>query len=232
MKTISGVYILEHTASGKQYIGSSGDITQRLRKHREALRRGKHHSPHLQHAWAKYGAQAFAARVLLRCSVDNLFFYEQCCLDAFSPAFNGSKSASGPVKFGSKLPPEWVAKVAASVRARYAAGFMPVAAGWKYVTAEANSKRALERWADPAKRTQIEASMKKAFNTAEMRATRSENTKKLWAEPLYRERAVASRVGNSFAAGYVCTPEQVENRRRAGHISQAKRAEAKRVKSV
>jgi group I intron endonuclease len=62
------------------------------------------------------------------------------------------------------------------------------------------------------------------FRDAVTRARRSEITKKLWATPEYRARAVAARVGNSYAKGYKCTPEQIENRRRAARISNAKQA--------
>lgn len=46
-------------------------------------------------------------------------------------------------------------------------------------------------------------------------AERSRRTKALWADPQYRERAVAARAGKAYNAGYKCTPEQIENRRRA-----------------
>lgn len=46
------------------YIGSAVDIRQRWCQHRWYLRRGNHDNSHLQHAWNKYGEQAFVIEVL------------------------------------------------------------------------------------------------------------------------------------------------------------------------
>lgn len=45
----------------------------------------------------------------------------------------------------------------------------------------------------------------------------------LWTDPVYRERAVAARQGNTYSKGYKCTPEQKLNRQRAGRIANMKR---------
>lgn len=55
------------------------------------------------------------------------------------------------------------------------------------------------------------------------RAMRSERTKSLWADPIYRERAVSARLGNAYSKGYKCTEEQVLNRKKAARISNMKR---------
>jgi group I intron endonuclease len=59
--------------------------------------------------------------------------------------------------------------------------------------------------------------------TAEERDLKSARVKALWATPEYRERAIAARKGKAYNKGYKCTPEQTENRRRAGRISNMKR---------
>lgn len=59
--------------------------------------------------------------------------------------------------------------------------------------------------------------------TPEERQRKAERVKAKWAQPEYRERAVTARKGNAFAKGYKCTPEQVENRKRAARISNTKR---------
>lgn len=74
----------------------------------------------------------------------------------------------------------------------------------------------------PCANTQHVAETGLAFSEDE-REKRSERTKKLWATPEYRARAVASRKGNAYSAGYRCTPEQVLNRKRAARISNVKR---------
>lgn len=55
----AGIYAIRHVASGKVYVGSSVNMTARWSEHRSKLRRGKHHSPRLQHAWDKYGEASF-----------------------------------------------------------------------------------------------------------------------------------------------------------------------------
>jgi hypothetical protein len=52
---------------------------------------------------------------------------------------------------------------------------------------------------------------------------KSDRVKALWATPEYRERAILSRKGNAYSKGYVCTPEQILNRKRAARISNMKR---------
>jgi hypothetical protein len=52
---------------------------------------------------------------------------------------------------------------------------------------------------------------------------RSRRTKLLWESPEYRANAIAARKGNAYNKGYKCTPEQIENRRRAARISNMKR---------
>lgn len=74
----------------------------------------------------------------------------------------------------------------------------------------------------PTENTQHSHLVEVSFSEAE-RGLRSERSRKLWADPDYRARAVAARKGNAYNKGYKCTPEQVENRKRAGRISNMKR---------
>ena len=75
----------------------------------------------------------------------------------------------------------------------------------------------------PTENTQHSPLVKVAYSEEE-RVLRSERTRKLWATPEYRERAVAARKGKAYSKGYKCTPEQVENRKRAARISNMKRS--------
>lgn len=74
----------------------------------------------------------------------------------------------------------------------------------------------------PSENTHSSPVKAKAY-TEEERRKRSERTRKLWADPVYRSRAVEARKGNSFSKGYKCTPTQVENRKRAARISNVRR---------
>ena len=59
--------------------------------------------------------------------------------------------------------------------------------------------------------------------SAEERQKKSDRVKALWATPEYREKAVAARKGKAYNKGYKCTPEQIENRKKAARISNMKR---------
>lgn len=63
-KPEAGIYAITNMANGKQYIGSAVDIRRRWRGHLCKLRKGLHHSQHLQAAWTKYGEEAFTFSIL------------------------------------------------------------------------------------------------------------------------------------------------------------------------
>lgn len=83
----TGIYAIQHVESGKRYIGSAVNFTERWGSHRHHLRRGTHHSRHLQSAWNKYGEAAFAFTKLLVCAKEHLLMYEQRCIDGYD-SFN------------------------------------------------------------------------------------------------------------------------------------------------
>ncbi len=57
------------------------------------LRKGKHHSPHLQHSWAKYGDAAIEIKLIVSCAPKDLLMYEQRAMDILRPEFNVNPSA-------------------------------------------------------------------------------------------------------------------------------------------
>lgn len=65
---ICGIYLIQHTASGKRYVGQSIDIAKRLKDH-ESLRSGR---GVLSNAIRKHGWEAFHSEVLEICLVDVL----------------------------------------------------------------------------------------------------------------------------------------------------------------
>lgn len=79
-----GVYKITHVDSGRVYIGSSKEIARRFYLHRWQLSRGDHHSPLLQRAWNKYGADAFTFETVLICAEADLLFYEQALIDFYN----------------------------------------------------------------------------------------------------------------------------------------------------
>lgn len=59
-----GIYAIENLVNGKLYIGSSVNVNKRKNEHFNKLRKGIHHSRHLQRAFNKYGEISFIFRVI------------------------------------------------------------------------------------------------------------------------------------------------------------------------
>lgn len=61
----SGIYLIEHRESGRQYIGRSVDIQQRWYQHKsEALRKDKRSNNPLHNSMRKHGPEAFDWKIL------------------------------------------------------------------------------------------------------------------------------------------------------------------------
>ena len=228
---VCGIYSIKHIASGKEYIGSSINIKTRANKHRQLLVRGAHHSPYLQRVFDKHGQDALTIEVLVICDPLNLLMYEQRFIDGLAPVFNGSKSASSPVQRGQKLPEQWRERAQAAVRKRYADGFTVIHPPRSKEYRAQVSIRSKTSWADAAKREKMTLAINSAM-TDEERKQRALRTKTLWEDPEYRRKAVEARIGRAFNKGYKCTPEQIDNRRKAARISNAKRHHKENWKDV
>ena len=113
---MQGIYAITNKVTGREYIGSSVDIENRLRGHFADLRRGKHHCVHLQRAWDKYGEKSFGVMIL--CIVpqrENLLSTEQYYLDNTFIKYNINLSATAPNPWkGKHLSTEHKAKIAQS----------------------------------------------------------------------------------------------------------------------
>ena len=59
-----GIYKIQNIFNDKCYFGSSLNIKQRFIDHRKNLRRGTHHSGHLQNSWNKYGENNFVFEII------------------------------------------------------------------------------------------------------------------------------------------------------------------------
>jgi hypothetical protein len=152
--------------------------------------------------------------------------YEQRCLDIIHPEFNGTKAANSPVHRGQKLPQAWINNAVKAQREarqlRKEQGVKTTHPPRSLAYRQAVSETVRQRWADPIYAAKNIAGIKRAV-TPELCHKRSDIVKALWATPEYRKKASDSRKGNKFCLGYKCTPEQVENRKRAARISNMKR---------
>lgn len=89
LNKITGVYAIINTTTGKRYIGSTKGISRRWRRHKEALRLGKHHSLKLQRSWDKHGESVWHWEIMERCAEKDLLVREQHYLDVFDSFRNG-----------------------------------------------------------------------------------------------------------------------------------------------
>jgi group I intron endonuclease len=94
------IYKIVNLVTSAFYVGSTNDFSKRRVVHRQRLKRGKHHCAHLQAAWNKYGASAFAFVVVQELdSNEALFQEEQKWLDEHvgqKYCYNHSKHADAP----------------------------------------------------------------------------------------------------------------------------------------
>lgn len=63
-RIVSGIYEIRNAVNGKVYVGSAKSIYRRFLQHKHRLRLGNHHSPRLQAAWNKRGADAFTFSII------------------------------------------------------------------------------------------------------------------------------------------------------------------------
>ena len=88
LKNVCGIYKLVNLVNGKIYIGSTKNMRMRLWKHRALLRHNKHHNPHLQASWNKYGESNFDYCILEVCDEKHQYEREQYYIDTFHPEYN------------------------------------------------------------------------------------------------------------------------------------------------
>ena len=92
-----GIYSITNILNGQRYIGSSVDIRNRWRSHRNMLRTNRHHSAYLQNSYNANGETNFVFAIIEECPENSskqfLIEREQHYLDELVPEYNGSKIA-------------------------------------------------------------------------------------------------------------------------------------------
>lgn len=96
MRLKSGVYQIRNLITWDCYIGSSVDVNLRLKRHYRDLESGVHHNAHLQNAWNKYGAVAFALEPIYWCNKKQIKIDEQEFIDKRTPHYNIAKNTVAP----------------------------------------------------------------------------------------------------------------------------------------
>lgn len=102
---VSGIYGIENTVNGKVYYGSTVDRDDRWRRHKRALKDGKHRNRHLQRAWNKYGEDAFRFVWMEDVPPEQLLDKEQVYLDCNEGGYNIATCAEAFMR-GRKLGPQ------------------------------------------------------------------------------------------------------------------------------
>lgn len=107
----TGVYCIRNKVNGKVYVGSAARcFSNRWHIHRSLLRRGKHHSQHLQHAWNAYGEDSFEFTKLCTCAPQWCLVMEQIHMNrlmAASREYGYNSSPTAGSNRGSKKSEEW-----------------------------------------------------------------------------------------------------------------------------
>jgi group I intron endonuclease len=68
----SGIYCIRNISNNKVYVGKATYLKGRISSHKHLLRKNKHVNIYLQHAWNKYGEDAFEFSILQECKRDLL----------------------------------------------------------------------------------------------------------------------------------------------------------------
>jgi group I intron endonuclease len=126
------IYKIRNVVNQKFYVGSTINMKERTRTHRNKLRGNRHHTPHLQAAWNKYGEECFVFEVVEEVgSVDNLQAAEDAWLVAHvgkPHCYNAGLRSGAPWRgvrpeehpcFGRSKAPEEIAAISAGVLKRY-----------------------------------------------------------------------------------------------------------------
>jgi len=161
----SGVYAILCSATGKAYIGSSSNVTKRKGVHFRDLKKNRHHSPKLQNAFNKYGADTFVFEYIQECEKEKLIDNEQFFIhfyDSFRNGYNSRPRAENHT--GYKMTPEQALKITGPNNACF---------GRKHTDDERNLMR-INHWSKRKKspRLGIPRSEETKMRIREKRATR------------------------------------------------------------
>lgn len=84
-----GVYVITNLVNGRQYVGMSRCMSERIRTHFKDLYKNRHPSPPMNEDYKKYGSEAFKVH-LLACGKDRdqLLLKEDRFIKLLKPYYN------------------------------------------------------------------------------------------------------------------------------------------------
>lgn len=219
----SGIYEIVNLVNGKRYVGSAKDFGKRWNAHRMHLRRGTHHSRHLQASWKKHGEDAFAFRVVRECAVECLIEEEQRELDAGNWDYNICRRAGSTLGF--KFSDESKAKLSAKAKGRKCP---PRSAEYRAKISAAHKGRPK----DPNHIAAMVTARREKGVSEEERAKHSANTKARWERgefsrersPEYRAKIAASLRGRKATPEHRANQSAAQRGRKHSEESKQKRS--------
>lgn len=94
-----GIYQIKNIKNNKKYIGQSINIEKRKAQHFSELRNNTHINKHLQHAFNKYGENAFIFEIIKACKPRYLNRLEKMYIriyDTYNNGYNQTKGGDNP----------------------------------------------------------------------------------------------------------------------------------------
>jgi group I intron endonuclease len=156
-----GIYVIRNATTGREYVGSSRDVAQRLATHRRRLESGRHNNGALQADWLIYGPEAFTFAQVETCEPTELALQEaedrhikarENCYN-FAPAANRwhAKEPLKPLDGDSR---NWLIELMAETERvkRERLGIAPDEQAARWEAVEASMRDSLERLDDLAER--------------------------------------------------------------------------------
>ena len=138
------IYKIINVVNNKFYVGSTTNMHERTRCHKNRLKRNKHHSQHLQAAWNKYGSDKFVFVVVehiedisLLQEAEDRWLAEWVGKDV---CYNKSKYSDTPMRsiakeehpsYGRVVPEEERQAISKTLKENYASGYVHPRTGQK-----------------------------------------------------------------------------------------------------
>lgn len=101
---VCGLYKIVNKVTNQCYVGQSQRMKKRIKEHFRLLRQNKHTNPHLQHAYNKYGAEAFSGEIEVECldmedldRLEEAFLQEEAWFEA-PTVYNIADFAKAPMR--------------------------------------------------------------------------------------------------------------------------------------
>lgn len=88
-----GIYVLENTTTGKQYVGQSIDVNKRKQEHFNSMQKGKHHNDYIQQDYNR--GHDFSFGVLEYCDLSSLNQREKYWINRLNTYNKGYNLTSG-----------------------------------------------------------------------------------------------------------------------------------------